>query len=1245
MDYESQISKIARWVLGATGLGAIAAMVMLPKPFGLWVGLTIVVLFVLLFGGYYSYQRIRARRQREKFSAAIEAQAAGTPRTISDPNKRAELDRLRQKFQKGLQEFRSRGKDIYKLPWYVIIGESGSGKTEAIRHSGIDFPPGLQDELQGSGGTVNMDWWFTNQGIILDTAGSMIFSETRATEAPEWREFLRLLRKARPHCPINGLFLVLSVESLIKDSADLIAQKASKLAQQLDLVQRTLDVRFPVYLLITKSDLLTGFREFFDGIQDPLLQHQIFGWSNPDPLDAHFRPDLVEEHLKSIAAKLRRRRLALIRETIVVPAYEEDTTHFFATAAAAGGGGAETPRRMDTVDALFALPESVLRLAPRLRRYLETIFVAGEWSARPVFLRGIYFTSSMREGKALDEAIAFATGLPLELLPEERRWEKNRAFFLRDLFVEKVFRESGLVTRATNTLKLLRQRQLLIFGAAGMALLLLLLFAWFGFGNLKASVLAEARYWKAGANQGWQSELGQPVWMPLVRAGSYVGTNLVTKDLTLEEYHQRLRDLAQKPLSVGWIFKPVSWISRGVKNRPQAQRALFERSVIGPLVWQTRARMEQSDLEGAGVKAVDRHREALLALIRLEVDGRAARANRGLARTNAEKYLEAFLSYLTDSSFGPVPTNLVDTFAWTYSPQGSGANAWPPPFLLGGDSLTNNAAIARGLASLHQASQTAKTNIQQELEHANQLADALAKYHRLEMDWLGNKPPLDPCGALQTNLAIAKANVDEAWRQLESSTNFTGEVLTNLAACYTDLEKEAQSTSSKAFDDIQSVLPRDSSNILFKEIRDRLATFTSEATENVRSSYDERRNLIGVLDTNYVKHVAQPGGGDLPAYQARWRLYTNACRLANPITVDENMIGDGWQSYTEREKAAANYLAGIRNYRGPLATQTSNVCARIAGQVVPQARTRFVTDYVGLVTRLLKGLPANVRSFSDVTNSKPWLEKVRSDLSHSNALLPEDAQRLVAPVQSALTDAQRGIARAYVAATAANLRPRLKFPVRLAASDSLTPGELIALRREFDRIAGELNNPIWGDFAAGKSELEVLRTNPCHRVVNALVDEDGSLAEMKLFLDQSDPSIRNVFRKVRVTLGSDPSVLAGESSADVTRPSTDPLASGPLDRGLKIAFYKHASDKEPSLKLEGFPDWGLVRLLRVPDPSVILQSDGPRWVLKIKLEDPSQKNISGMTTFKFELKNRTLPSVEDWQHNEDWLNRLPQTKP
>src|SRR6266498_3269348 len=134
---------------------AVAAALGIPN-YGIPVAVVILVLAALLFGGYYLWWRMRARRQRERFSAAIEAQTAAAPKSISDPNSRAKLDQLRQKFQKGLQEYKSRGKDLYQLPWYVIIGEPGSGKTEALRHSGIEFPPVMQEnELQGAGGTVN----------------------------------------------------------------------------------------------------------------------------------------------------------------------------------------------------------------------------------------------------------------------------------------------------------------------------------------------------------------------------------------------------------------------------------------------------------------------------------------------------------------------------------------------------------------------------------------------------------------------------------------------------------------------------------------------------------------------------------------------------------------------------------------------------------------------------------------------------------------------------------------------------------------------------------------------------------------------------------------------------------------------------------------------------------------------------------------------------------------------------------
>ena len=134
-----------------------------------------------------------------------EIATTGANSGITDAAARGRLEDLRRNFAKGIEKFESAGKDFYGLPWYVIVGEPGSGKTEAIRHSQAGFPPGLQDEFQGVGGTINMNWWFTNYAVILDTAGRLIFEEVEPGVTSEWREFLGLLKKHRYNCPVNGL--------------------------------------------------------------------------------------------------------------------------------------------------------------------------------------------------------------------------------------------------------------------------------------------------------------------------------------------------------------------------------------------------------------------------------------------------------------------------------------------------------------------------------------------------------------------------------------------------------------------------------------------------------------------------------------------------------------------------------------------------------------------------------------------------------------------------------------------------------------------------------------------------------------------------------------------------------------------------------------------------------------------------------------------------------------------------------
>jgi len=106
------------------------------------------------------------------------------------------------RFQEIMAELKRRklgGRRLLReMPWYVIIGPPAGGKTTALRQSGLDFPFDLGDDLQGVGGTRNCDWFFTEDAVLIDTAGRYALQESDPqVDAAEWLGFLDLLKKHR----------------------------------------------------------------------------------------------------------------------------------------------------------------------------------------------------------------------------------------------------------------------------------------------------------------------------------------------------------------------------------------------------------------------------------------------------------------------------------------------------------------------------------------------------------------------------------------------------------------------------------------------------------------------------------------------------------------------------------------------------------------------------------------------------------------------------------------------------------------------------------------------------------------------------------------------------------------------------------------------------------------------------------------------------------------------------------------
>jgi hypothetical protein len=1154
--------------------------------------LCILLVFALIIGGFALFLWWRRKAQGDRFARSLDEQGAGAPQDISAAAQRAKLDDLRKRFQGGLREYELRGKSIYSLPWYLIVGEPGSGKTEAIRHSEVGFPPGLNEFMQGAGGTINMNWWFTNRAVILDTAGRLMFEKVKPGETSEWREFLNLLKKARPNCPINGLFLTIPVDTLIKDTADKIGAKARQIAKQLDVIQRALDVRFPVYILVTKCDLAIGFRESFDGITDPALQHQLIGWSNPEDLDAPFRPDLVAEHLNTVAKRLQRRRLSLLRD----PAAQTE-------------GG----RRLPEVDQMYALPTSISQtIAVRLERYLNILFEQGEWSAKPVFLRGIYFTSSMREGSALDADLAEALGIDVSELPPTRAFEKERAFFLRDMFIEKAFREAGLVTRASNAGRMLKRRQIALVGVAAVAMAVLGVFAWFGMGDLNRTIRKEMVLWQAATGaDSW----GQGMWMPIVvpQAGAartyrYRGDETIPKlNVNYVQFHTALQERAFKPLEVGWIFRPISLlVPSGDMNRKEPQRVVFERGVVYPLVAAARSKMTMDESTPAAYSPARQMQllGALTSLIRLEVDGvKEPRSLGGVAP--ARQYLESWLSYATGTN-QVANTNLVVVMDATYSAKGSGEKKWPPAWLLGGDSLAKNPPIARGLQQYFagaQIGQRAVLDRMKLIEQARTDANAYQMAERkIYSDILAfqQRP-----GAREVSFADldavkpTKLALDQSLDAAQQAKLFQGDAF-QLVPAYKSLLAEGHASSKEALMPIYNSLPKDSKKPLFGEVRSLLDSQQSGGiVDQIQRSADADKNMPE-LDASVLSVT-----NALFAYRQRWGLYQAALAILPRQRLEFNdMLGREWAFADWRDKKKQlDKLTG--DYQGPWRREAMTICEYFLAKGEKAIQEEWIAYYVAEAAKAILSIP--------LPDMNLLLSKLEKDLAQS-ALSRIPTEQL--PKLNQLRDK---IPVLYAQRIQERLAQIAIFPMVAAAPERLLSLEDLRRERSFlQDCVKAADMPLLRESPEVRTVKEkVLRYDS---VVRAILSEDGLPLNCTVGLaaDQ-ERTTAFTYRGIMMESGQKPFGMM-----ETTMEKLQELGKVSLDKDITI--HVHKFKQEPSVSDRSFAAWGPLALIVKNKDGARRANDGRTWFVKYPVPEVGSKETLNLQ-LEFE---RALPELEKW---------------
>jgi type VI secretion system protein ImpL len=379
------------------------------------------IAILILAVGYAVYVQLkqlkgaRASRQLGEQVAGQDGAAAGAG---------GDGAQLRQRFEEAIEALRkSRRKgaaSLYDLPWYVIIGPPGAGKTTVLVNSGLNFPLAQKfgkEAVRGVGGTRNCDWWFTDEAILLDTAGRFTTQDSNAkADASGWSAFLKLLRKFRGTQPINGVIVAVSATDLITLGDREREQQVSSIRERLDELTRELKISVPVYFLVTKCDLIAGFSEFFDDLDGP-ARAQVWGTTFPiEATESGAAAQAFSGEFDALIERLQQRLLARLDA-------ERD------------------PRRRTGV---LAFPQQMSALKPALNELLQRVFTVSGFD-RPVLLRGVYFTSGTQEGTPIDRmlgAIARTFGVTGAVAPPSAG--RGKAYFIEGLLKSVIFGESGL---------------------------------------------------------------------------------------------------------------------------------------------------------------------------------------------------------------------------------------------------------------------------------------------------------------------------------------------------------------------------------------------------------------------------------------------------------------------------------------------------------------------------------------------------------------------------------------------------------------------------------------------------------------------------------------------------------------------------------------------------------------------------------------------------------------------------------